>query len=259
MDFKQSAAAANRFLFLETTGSTNADLVELATSEPNSYPNFSVLVAGSQTAGRGRMGRQWVSPPGKSLAISVLIKPDWALGQFGWLPLVAGVAMKQAVQSALPESDVQLKWPNDVQLNSKKLSGVLCETSFHDKTVDLFLGIGLNVNMEAELLSHVGQPATSLMVETGKEWDRSLLLKKILKQFAKDLESFKKEGFTPFHNQYENLLAYKGHTIHCFDGQKEWVGVCHSITNDGQLNLYLPNKEILTLSSGDLLTAPEGS
>ena len=96
MDFKQSTAVANRFVFLETTGSTNADLVALATSEPIACPNFSVLVAASQTAGRGRVGRQWVSPAGKSLAISVLIKPEWPLDQFGWLPLVAGVAMKLA-------------------------------------------------------------------------------------------------------------------------------------------------------------------
>jgi biotin-(acetyl-CoA carboxylase) ligase len=77
-------------------------------------------------------------------------------------------------------------------------------------------------------------------------------LKKLQKQFAFDLQKFKKEGFAPFHSQYENLLAYKGQTIRCFDGKKEWVGICHSVTSDGQLNLYLPNKEIHTMLTGDI-------
>ena len=106
--------------------------------------------------------------------------------------------------------------------------------------------------MDAQQLSLIDQPATSLLIETDQLWDRSSLLKKLQKQFLVDLQKFKKEGFTPFHSQFENLLAYKGQTIHCFDGKKEWVGICHSVTNDGQLNLYLPNKEIHTVISGDI-------
>ena len=243
------------FISLDSVDSTNSYAKEHCRSyDPT---KITCITAEEQTAGRGRLGRKWISPRGKNIYATLFFQlPATAMHLISLAQIMTFSLAKILLNEGLSP---KIKWPNDVQLNGKKLSGVLCETSFHDKTVDLFLGIGLNVNMEAELLSHVGQPATSLMVETRKEWDRTLLLKKLLKQFAKDLESFKKGGFTPFHNQYENLLAYKGHTIHCFDGQKEWVGICHSITNDGQLNLYLPNKEILTLSSGDLLTAPEGS
>ena len=146
----------------------------------------------------------------------------------------------------------KIKWPNDVQLQAKKVAGVLCETVFHKNFVEIILGIGINVNMEAKDLAAIDQPATSLKHETNRLWDKKELLKKLQKQFASDLEKFKKEGFAPFHHQFENLLAYKGETVRCFDGKREWVGICHSLTNDGQLNLFLPDKQIHTVLAGEI-------
>jgi BirA family biotin operon repressor/biotin-[acetyl-CoA-carboxylase] ligase len=149
----------------------------------------------------------------------------------------------------------KIKWPNDIQLSGKKLSGVLCETVFHGGLVDIFLAIGINVNMES--MERVDQPATSLLVETGKKWDRGALLKKLQGEFVQDLEKFKQRGFAPFHSAFENLLAYKGKTIHFFDGKKTWVGICHSLTQDGQLNLFLPDKSMHTVVSGDIRSDEE--
>jgi len=110
MDFLKSSKLASRFEYVAQTGSTNTDLVLSASSTPEAFPHLSVLVAGSQTAGRGRTGRVWVSPAGKSLSISVLVRPSgWSAENFGWLPLVAGVAMREAVQAALPNHSVGLK------------------------------------------------------------------------------------------------------------------------------------------------------
>lgn len=204
--------------------------------------------AEEQTAGRGRYQRKWVSPRGVNIYATFYFRlPVGALH----LTSLAQVMTFSFAAVLLHEGlHPKIKWPNDVQLGGKKVSGVLCETSFHKEFVELFLGIGINVNMDTT--AQIDQPATSLFLETGHKWDKAALLKKVQKQFASDLEKFKKEGFAPFHNSFENLLAYKGQTIHCNDGKKVWTGICHSITNEGHLNLYLPDKTLLTILSGDI-------
>lgn len=209
------------------------------------------ITAEEQTAGRGRFQKTWYSPRDLNIYATFYFRLPLhsihlsSIGQILTLSLSL-VLLKEGFQ-------LNIKWPNDVQINSKKLAGVLCETIYQKDHVDVILGIGINVNMTAEQLSHIDQPATSLLIETQHIWDREVLLKKIQKQFLADLKKFQLEGFTPFHSQFENLLAYKGQTIRYFDGHKEWVGICHSITNDGQLNIYLPNKEIHTFSSGEIV------
>lgn len=162
MDFFKSERFAKQFAYLEQTGSTNTDLVHLATASPEKYPHLSVLVAGSQTAGRGRTGRSWVSPAGKSLSISVLVRPtDWTMENLGWLPLVAGVAMRRTVQKFLPNSEVGLKWPNDVQVQGKKISGILSELL--TSAMGVVVGAGINLSLDKTELPIEG--STSLKLE----------------------------------------------------------------------------------------------
>src|SRR5215467_11674038 len=136
------------------TGSTNADLVE------RGGPEGQVLVAEEQTAGRGRMGRSWVSQPGASLTFSVLLRPaSVPPGRRGWLPLLTGVSVAVAVRAVA----AVLKWPNDVLIGSRKLAGILAEQS-GDVVV---IGVGLNVSTPADALpvSSGGLRATSLLAE----------------------------------------------------------------------------------------------
>ena len=244
MDFKQSTAVANRFLFVETTGSTNADLVAMATAEPNSYPNFSVLVAGSQTAGRGRVGRQWVSPQGKSLAISVLIKPDWPQEHLGWLPLVAGVAMKRAVQNALPESEIQLKWPNDVLVAGKKVSGILSELIPQGKSV--VVGAGINLTLETSELP-IPQ-STSLLLEG---WSKSPddFLATYLGNLKELLEDFEKAQL----EVREECTTVGLHVRAIFPDSTEQSGTAVGIDDSGRLLISVPeNETLLAVSAGDI-------
>lgn len=209
------------------------------------------IYANQQTAGRGRFDRSWFSPASENIYATFAFQlPASALH----LTSLAQVMNLSLANIFLREEDLypRIKWPNDVQLNGKKVSGVLCETRFDKETVEIFLGIGVNVNMTAEELVQIDQKATSLREETGKKWDREQLLKKLQVQFFVDLEKFKRSGFLPFHDQLENLLAYKGETVRCLDGAKEISGICHSITSDGRLNLRLPSGEIKKISSGDL-------
>jgi BirA family biotin operon repressor/biotin-[acetyl-CoA-carboxylase] ligase len=157
-----------------STGSTNADLLA------RGGPEGQVLVAEEQTAGRGRAGRTWVSLPGASLTFSVLVRPTSVPpAARGWLPLLTGVAVADAVRSAAGVAAV-LKWPNDVLVGDRKLAGILAEQSPPGDAV--VIGVGLNVATPGDALpvSPTGLPATSLMVE-GAEVAREALLVEILR------------------------------------------------------------------------------
>jgi BirA family biotin operon repressor/biotin-[acetyl-CoA-carboxylase] ligase len=183
------------------TGSTNADLLDLAERGLN---DGSVLVAEEQTAGRGRQGRSWVSPPagrgrqgrswvsppGTALTFSVLLRPEGIPpALLGWLPLTAGIATATAVR-ALTRLDARLKWPNDVLIGGHKLAGILAERAGNAVVV----GIGLNVSADPGELPYGpgGLPPTSLLAE-GVPVARDVLLIEILRAFGQWYKTLSQE------------------------------------------------------------------
>ncbi|OGN64659.1 MAG: biotin--[acetyl-CoA-carboxylase] ligase [Chlamydiae bacterium RIFCSPHIGHO2_12_FULL_49_9] len=210
------------------------------------------ITADQQTAGRGRFLRHWISPKDVNLYVTFYFR------LLSGTPDLTSIAQMLACTLSRILSHeglkTKIKWPNDILLNQKKISGVLCETSFSADFAEVFLGIGINVNMSLDMASQIDQPATSLKIETGKTWDRQELLEKLQEAFEEDLEIFKTEGFAPFHDYFEDHLAFKGQEVRCFDGKKEWMGICESIAPDGRLCLRLPDGKLHTLSSGDLFS-----
>lgn len=209
------------------------------------------ITADEQTKGRGRFQRQWVSPPNKNLYVTFVFRLPAAALHLTSLAQILSLSLAKLLIAR--HLSPEIKWPNDVRLSHKKLAGILCETSYQKEHVDLFLGIGINVNMGKDDLERIDQPATSLFVETGREWDRKDLLLALKKEFLQDLTLFKEKGFTPFHSALENLLAFKHKEVEIFDGKRTWKGILHSLTFDGQLNLYLADGSMRTIASGDLL------
>ncbi len=235
-------------IHLNTIDSTNTYAKTHA--ENFAADKITCITAEEQTAGRGRYQRKWTSPRGVNLYTTFYFcLPISTLHLISLAQVMAYSLTALLLREGL---DPKIKWPNDIQLHGKKVSGILCETIFRSKDVQIILGIGINVNMSPEALATIDQPATSLKNETHREWDRKDLLKKLQKQFVSDLETFKEKGFAPFHDLFEKRLALKGQTIRCFDGKKEWVGICHSVSSDGQLNLLLENQTLHTLRSGDI-------
>jgi BirA family transcriptional regulator, biotin operon repressor / biotin---[acetyl-CoA-carboxylase] ligase len=170
----------------ERTGSTSADLVAQARE---GAPEGLVLVAEEQVAGRGRMGRAWVSPPRAALTFSVLLRPDGVPpARLGWLPLLAGVATAGALHQ-VSGLDARLKWPNDVLVGPGKLAGILAEASGGAVVV----GIGLNVSTAQDELPGPGPSApgpgalaaTSLLLEGAASLDRDLLLRWVLDELER--------------------------------------------------------------------------
>lgn len=163
-----------RVQVLAETDSTNAVVAERARA---GEPAGLVVVAESQTAGRGRLDRSWVSPPRAGLTFSVLLRPDPAL--LAWQSLLGGVAVARAVRE-VAQVDAVLKWPNDVLVDGKKLCGLLAEVPVSGAVV---LGIGLNVTTRADELPHAG--ATSLQLVGAVTVDREPLLKAVLRHLAR--------------------------------------------------------------------------
>jgi BirA family biotin operon repressor/biotin-[acetyl-CoA-carboxylase] ligase len=167
---------------VERTGSTNADLLA------RGGPEGQVLVAEEQTAGRGRMGRSWMSQPGTALTFSVLLRPTAIpRGRVGWLPLLTGVAVATAVREAAGLA-ATLKWPNDVLIGDRKLAGILAEQS-GDAIV---IGVGLNVSTPGDALPLApgGLRATSLLAE-GANVARDGLLIEALRQLERCYLAFR--------------------------------------------------------------------
>jgi BirA family transcriptional regulator, biotin operon repressor / biotin---[acetyl-CoA-carboxylase] ligase len=138
-----SRAVAARLDVLDETSSTNAVLAERARA--GTEPEFSVVMTTNQTAGRGRLGRSWVAPPGTTIAVSVLLAPAAP----EWLPLIAGLAMTRAVRMLVPDRAVTLKWPNDVQVDGLKVAGLLAELI---PGAGVVMGAGLNLTMTRDEL-----------------------------------------------------------------------------------------------------------
>lgn len=177
-----SSVQTPRLEWLDECGSTNTELVARAA---DGWPDFSVVATDNQTAGRGRLGRVWVAPATQALAVSVLLRPSIPVDSFGWLPLIAGLAMTRAVDQLLSESpspahEVGLKWPNDVQVDGLKVSGLLAELL--PSAAGVVIGAGLNLSIPKVDLPTPA--ATSLTLNGASETD---LLDRALSAYLREL------------------------------------------------------------------------
>lgn len=235
------------------TGSTNADVVAAARAgEPAGY----VLVAERQTAGRGRRGRQWESPARAGLALSVLLRPasaepdrDWPAAPpatWGWLPLLAGVALGDTV-ARLAKLDAVLKWPNDLLLDGAKCAGILADavpaaSSPAPVPPAVVLGLGLNVTLRGDELpvNPTGLPATSLALAGATATDRDPLLRSVLRDLAAWYDRWRLAGGDPDESglraAYLRYCATIGRPVRVLlPGGAELSGTASTVDRDGRL------------------------
>ena len=221
---------------VETTGSTNTDLLA------RGGPEGQVLVAEEQTAGRGRMGRSWVSQPGEALTFSVLLRPVTVpASRRGWLPLLTGIAVATAVRSAASVA-AALKWPNDVLAGDRKLAGILAEQSGSGSASGdaLVIGIGLNVTTPSDALpvSPGGLRGTSLLAE-GSPMDREPLLVEMLRGFERWYLPFRADpdpARTGLLAEYRSLCATLGRHVRVdLPGGRVLSGMAEDVDPDGRL------------------------
>jgi BirA family biotin operon repressor/biotin-[acetyl-CoA-carboxylase] ligase len=231
------------------TGSTNADLLGRGGAEGQ------VLVAEEQTAGRGRMGRSWVSQPGAALTFSFLLRPAAVPpARRGWLPLLTGVAVVAAVRG-VTGLDATLKWPNDVLIRDRKLAGILAEQS-GDFVV---IGIGLNVATAPDALPSGagGLRGTSLAIE-GADVSREALLAEILRQLERWYPAFREDPSPErvgLLAEYRRLCSTLGRAVRVeLPGDRVLAGVASGVDLDGRLLVTEPGASTpVPVSAGDVI------
>ncbi|MFX3646538.1 MAG: biotin--[acetyl-CoA-carboxylase] ligase [Paenibacillus sp.] len=180
-------------VLLTSTLSTQGDVLKLA---EQGQAEGAVVIAEEQTGGRGRFGRQWFSPPGKGIWMSVLLRPDLPLQHTPQLTLLTGVAVCRAVR-ACTGADAGIKWPNDLLIDGRKVCGILLESTVEDHEVRYCIaGIGVDVNFDPEdYPEDLTAIATSLKMATGQPVDRTKLTAAILTELEQLYFLYQKEGF----------------------------------------------------------------
>lgn len=239
---EKSSAAVPKLIYLDEIDSTNSELARIDRSQ---LPEFTVLVAASQSAGRGRLDRQWASDPGSSLSVSVLLRPKFSSTQLGWLTLMAALGVRAAV-SSLGVKNPSIKWPNDVLVEGKKVSGILAQLEGED----LILGVGINLRPQSLEL----QNATSLM-ELGVQASLDQVLVEFLTQLRGrylKIHSDPKWGLEQIAAEFRQFSSTLGTRVRAIypDGT-ELVGLATDIDSSG--NLVIDDGSLHTVSAADII------
>lgn len=235
-----------KHLHLQTIDSTQA----FAKREYHSWNlcNMHVITAQEQTAGIGTFNKQWLSPPGVNLYGTFVISlPLYFLSLVQNLSKVLILSILQALHD-IPLS-IKIKWPNDLMINKQKCGGILTETKTDGERLIVFLGFGLNVNMDRQELMSISQAATSLYLELGEPLDKDLIQKKINLIFLRNFKIFKDKGLSPFLKKFRAHLDYIGCPV--FNGQT-LVGTAMGIDDQGLLQVKTFDGQIKSYASGTI-------
>lgn len=228
-------------------GSTNDHAKRLA---EGGAPEGLLVLAEEQTAGRGRMNRHWLTPPGTALALSLILRPTLPAAQLSRLTLLAGVAACEAIEQTTTVR-AELKWPNDILLSGKKAGGILVEGAFNGEALDYaVLGLGLNVSWSPEAVDF---PATNVQAECGQTIDRAQLLRALLTR----LETWAAALTAPaLFEAWRARLVWLGQPIVIHTPEGELPGQAEDVDDDGALRVRLASGEMRRVLAGDVHLRP---
>ncbi|RXT13943.1 biotin--[acetyl-CoA-carboxylase] ligase [Ammoniphilus sp. CFH 90114] len=210
-----------------------------------------VVIADEQVGGKGRLGRVWHSPPGTGIALSILLRPQLELHRCPQLTLLAAVAIVEAIQEEtnLP---AQIKWPNDVLLNGKKICGILTELNAESDRINyLIIGIGINVNTPS-FPEEIGQIATSLMLEKQAPIRRVKLVQNFLEKLERLYQLYLTEGFAPIKRRWESHAISIGKRVIIRQISGMMTGLALGIDDDGVLLVQKDDGNIEKVYSADI-------
>ncbi|NWF86565.1 biotin--[acetyl-CoA-carboxylase] ligase [Candidatus Bathyarchaeota archaeon] len=238
-----------RIVFLQEIDSTNNYAKKLASYGAE---EGTVVIAETQTAGRGRLGREWISPMG-GLYLSIILRPKIRAVEAVKLVFVASLAVAK-VLNEIYRLSVETKWPNDVLVKGKKVCGILAESNTAGEKVNYtVIGLGVNANFSVEktLPKELAETATSLENELG----RKILFEELFRELIEKLETvyylFLKEGFAPILDEWKKYACFLGQKVEVASGAEKLHGIAVDIDSDGSLILK-QNDSSIKLVSGDL-------
>ena len=255
-----NAANIQTHLTTETIGRSIQHFLTLPSTQlvahdeaQNGVMSGTVVIAEEQTAGRGRMARQWSSVAGKGIWMSVIIRPTLTPQQAPQMTLVAAVAVTRAIQE-ITGLEPDIKWPNDILINGKKVTGILTELQTDpDRVKSVILGIGMNVNQdEVDFPEDIIEIATSLKICTGVTIDRAKLVAKVFSFLELYTKMYEKHGFAPIKILWEGFANTTGKRIRAVMLNETIVGKALGISDEGVLEVLLDDGSVRGIYSADI-------
>lgn len=214
--------------------------------------DLSVVLAETQTAGRGRRGRSWLSPPGLNLYLSCLKRFERGFASLSGLSLAVGTMVLRAIES-LGIGGAGLKWPNDVLAADGKLAGVLVELSGeYQGPCAAVVGVGLNLRLTDALRAQAGQPACDLAALAPEPPERNVVAARLIGALADGLREFERHGFAPFAGDYARHDLLAGRMLRLSGAQGPFEGVGEGVDARGALLVRLAGGELRSVDSADV-------
>lgn len=236
-------------LFFEEVDSTN----KYAKENLDKLKDKTLIYTNFQSAGRGRFQRKWISNFGDNIYASMILKPSNELKEnYSNLTQYLSLILVEVFE----EYNIypKIKWPNDVRISGKKISGILAESVIEKNELKgLILGFGVNLNCIEKDLEKIDQPATSLNLETGMEIDRNFFLKKVIDKFCLKYNNFIEEGFLLIREDYLRRAEFLNSTVTVKVFDNEISGIAKDITETGALKIVDKNNKEHVLLIGDIL------
>jgi len=234
----------------EQTTSTNDVIEKLAR---DGVKEGVVVFAESQTRGRGRLGRKWVSPARKGLWFSMLLRPDLRPQETTQLTVASATALRRAIVSET-RLEPEIKWPNDILIDGKKVAGILTELSAElDRVKHVIMGMGIDVNQDAdEFPAELRKTATSLKIESGQTVPRAGLATAILRELDKDYARICAGEFAEVADEWETHCTTIGKNVIVQIGDRKIRGRAESLDADGSLLLRTEHGRLETIFGGDV-------
>lgn len=239
----------HNLICLETIDSTNLESERLAAAGAS---HGTVVISEQQTAGKGSRGRSWESKAGTGLFMSILLYPKIEPEKASMLTLVTAYSIARVLKD-IWDLEVKIKWPNDIVLNGRKVSGILTQMKADASGIQhVIVGIGVNVNTEA-FARELSDKATSLYLETGTFYDKDELAGELLYRLEQDYERFFHEGNLSFMKEaYEMFLINQSKPVRIIGRDNDWAGIALGINEAGELLIQRPNGTIEAVASGEV-------
>ena len=244
----KTAWAGNTCLCFECLDSTQEYAKILAKKE---NVHGILICAEEQTAGKGRRGRVWTSPKGTAIYMSLCLEPKMQPDRVAGLTLVMALAAAMGIREAVGV-DTQIKWPNDLVVNGKKVCGILTEMIFKEDGYVVIIGTGINVNTDT-FPEEICETATSLKLELGKEIEKETIIVSVMKYFEIFYEQYEKsEDFSLLKESYEEILANKDQNVRVLDPKGAYEGVAKGINDAGNLIVVREDGSKVEIDSGEV-------
>ena len=239
-------------VFLEETTSTNEDARRLA---EEGAPQGTLVVAESQTSGRGRLGRAWTSPKKEGIWMSLILRPDVQPVEASCLTLLAGLSICQGIQDETG-LEAGIKWPNDVMVQGKKAVGILTEMRAEMEKIEyVIVGIGINVN-QTRFPEELKDIAISLAMAGGQPYNRAAIIKRVMAYFESYYETYCREGSFAFAlPEYKKYCVTLGKQVNVL-GKQPFQGLAKDVTTQGELVVEKADKEEVFVFSGEVSIRP---